>query len=128
LSTVLSKYCSTFLHITISDTPPVGTPGTISVTNLIDSMQRDTTKAPPPAAATGLQGTQLMYYEEQISGPSPAVKVEREGGLGTFGFSGVGVSMACHWCFSLREMDKDYVWVKLGVTGCACCRRECVKW
>jgi hypothetical protein len=59
----------------MSSTPPVGTPGTMSVTNLIASMQRDMTKAPPPAA-TDLQGTQLMYYEEQISGPSPAVKVE----------------------------------------------------
>jgi hypothetical protein len=33
--------------------------------------------------------------------------------------------MVC-WCFSLREMDKGFVWVELGVTGCACCRRECV--
>jgi hypothetical protein len=74
----------------MSATPPVGTPSTMSVTNLIASMQRDMKKAPPPAAAVAmdLQGTQLMYYEEQISGPSPAVKVEREGGLGTFGLPG----------------------------------------
>jgi hypothetical protein len=37
-----------------------------------------------------LHGTQLMYYDEQISGPSPAVKVEREGGLGMFGLRGGG--------------------------------------
>jgi hypothetical protein len=73
----------------MSATPPVGTPGTMSVTNIIVSMKQDMTNAPPPAvAATDLQGTQLTYYEEQISGPSPAVKVEREGGLGTFGFRG----------------------------------------
>jgi hypothetical protein len=66
----------------MSATPPVGTRGTMSVTNLIASMQRDMTNVPPPAmaATTDLQGTQLMYYEEQIPGPSPAVKVEREGG------------------------------------------------
>jgi hypothetical protein len=75
----------------MSATPPVGTPGTMSVTNLIASTQRDMTKAPPQAtaAATDLQeGAHLMYYEEQISGPSPAVKVEREGGLGMFGLRG----------------------------------------
>jgi hypothetical protein len=67
----------------------------MSVTNLIASMQRDMTKAPPAAAAaTDLEGTQLVYYEEQISGPSPAVKVEREGGLGTFGLPGGGYQ----WC------------------------------
>jgi hypothetical protein len=77
LSTVVAKHCLTFLHLTMSATPPVGTPGTISVTNLIASMQRDMPKAPPPAAAAAdLQGTQLMYYEEQMSGPPPAFKVE----------------------------------------------------
>jgi hypothetical protein len=57
----------------MSATPPVGAPGTMSVTNLIASVQRDMTKAPPPAAAvtTDPQGTQLMYYEEQIPGPCP---------------------------------------------------------
>jgi hypothetical protein len=80
----------------MSATPPVGTPGTMSVKNLIASMQRDMTKAPPPPppATTDLQGTPLMDYEEQISGPSPAVKVEREGGLGTFGLPGGGYQ----WC------------------------------
>jgi hypothetical protein len=74
----------------MSATPPVGTPCTISVTKLIASMQREMTNAPTPAAAADLQGTHLLYYEEQISGPPPAVKVEREGGLGTFGFLGGG--------------------------------------
>jgi hypothetical protein len=74
----------------MSATPPFGTPGTMSVTNLIASMQRDTTNAPTPAAAVDLQGTQLLYYEEQILGASPAVKVDREGGLGTFGLPGGG--------------------------------------
>jgi hypothetical protein len=95
----------------MSATPPVGTPGAMSVTNLIASMQRYMTKAPPAtaaAAATDLQRTHLKNYEEQISGPSHAVKVEREGGVGTFRLPG-GVSMACHWCFSLREMDNDSV-------------------
>jgi hypothetical protein len=56
-------------------------------------MQRDMMKAPPAAAlATDLQGKQLMYYEAQIPGLSPAVKVEREGGLGTFGFPGGGIN------------------------------------
>jgi hypothetical protein len=72
------------LHLTMSPPPPVGTPGTISVTNLIASMQHGTINAPTPAAVADLQGTQLLYYEGHISGPSPAVKVEREGGLGTF--------------------------------------------
>jgi hypothetical protein len=72
----------------------------MSATNRIASMQRDMTNAPTPAAAAvDLQGTQFLY-DEHISGPSPAVKVEREGGLCTFGLWG-GVSMACHWCFSL---------------------------
>jgi hypothetical protein len=130
VSTYAIEHCfSQILHLTMSATPPVGTPGTMSVTHLIASMQRDMTKAPPPAtvAAADLQGTQLMYYEEQILGSSPAVKVEREGALGKFGLPG-GVSMACHWCFSLREMDKDSVWVELGVKGCACCRREYAAW
>jgi hypothetical protein len=75
----------------MSATPPVGTPGTMSVTNLIASMQRDMTNAPmPAAAATDLQGTHVLYYGEQISGPSPVVKVEREGGLSTFGLPGGG--------------------------------------
>jgi hypothetical protein len=55
-------------------------------------MQRDMTNALPAAATTDLQGTHLMYYEDQISGPSPAVKVEREGGLGTFGLRGGGIN------------------------------------
>jgi hypothetical protein len=62
----------------------------MSDTNLITSMQRDMTNVPMPVAAVDLQATHLLYYEEQISGPSPAVKVEREGGLGTFGLPGVG--------------------------------------
>jgi hypothetical protein len=126
----LANYCSTFLYLTMYATPPVGTPGTMSVTNLIASMQRGMMKAPPATAAataTDLQGTQLMYYEEHMSGPPPTVKVEREDGLGTFGFPG-GSSMSCHWCFFLREMEKDSVCVELGVTGCACCRRECATW
>jgi hypothetical protein len=45
------------LHLTMSATPPVGTPGTMSVTNLIASMQRDMANMPTPAAAD-LQGTQ----------------------------------------------------------------------
>jgi hypothetical protein len=74
----------------MSATPPVGTPCTMSVMNLIVSMQGDMTNAPTPtAAAADLQGTHLLYYEEHILGPSPAVKVEREGGLGTFGLLGV---------------------------------------
>jgi hypothetical protein len=76
----------------MSATHPVGTPGTMSVTNLIASMQRGMTNALTlVAAAADLQGTQLLYYEEHISGPSPAVKVKREGGLGTFGLPGGGV-------------------------------------
>jgi hypothetical protein len=80
------------LHLTMSATPPVGTPGM----NLIASMQHDMTNTPMPAvvAAADLQGTQLSYYEEHILGPSPAVKVEREGGLGTFGLPGGGYK----WC------------------------------
>jgi hypothetical protein len=34
----------------------------------------------------------LKNYEEQISGPSHAVKVEREGGVGTFGLPGGGIN------------------------------------
>jgi hypothetical protein len=73
------------LHLTMSATPPVGAPGNMSVTNLFDSMQLDMTNVPTPATAgADLQGNQLLYYEEHISGASPAVKVEREGGFGTF--------------------------------------------
>jgi hypothetical protein len=63
----------------MSAAPPCGTPGTMSVANLIVPMQLDMTNAPMHAAAAGLQGVQLLYYEEHVSGPSPAVKVEREG-------------------------------------------------
>jgi hypothetical protein len=47
---------------------------------------------PAAAAAADLQGTQLLYYKEQILGPSPVVKVEREGGLGTFEWPGEGTN------------------------------------
>jgi hypothetical protein len=47
----------------MSATPPVGTPGTVSVTNLIASMQQDMTKAPTVVAAatatTDLQGNDI---------------------------------------------------------------------
>jgi hypothetical protein len=110
LSTYAIEHCfsqimfNVSLHLAMSDSPPIGNPGTMSVMNLILSMQSDMTNAPTPAAAADLQGTQLLYYEEQIEGPFPAVKVEREGGLGTFGLGG-GVLMVCHWCFSLQEME-----------------------
>jgi hypothetical protein len=111
----------------MSDTPPVGTPGTMSVSDLIASMQRDMANALTlTVAAADLQGTQLLYSEEHIMGPSPAVEAEREGGLGTFGWG--GLSMVCHWCFFLREMDTGFVWVELGMPGCACCRQECALW
>jgi hypothetical protein len=89
-------------------------------------MQRDTTNAPTPAAAD-LQGTQLLYYEAQISGPSPAVKVEQEGGLGTFGLPGGGVNGVPLVLLSLGNGQR-FFWAELGVTGCACCRRECATW
>jgi hypothetical protein len=69
----------------MSATPPVGPTCTLSVMNCIASMPRDMKNAPTPPAAAAAQ---LLYYEEQISGPSPAVKVEREVGLGTFGLPG----------------------------------------
>jgi hypothetical protein len=96
------------LHLSMSATPPVGTPGT-----LIASFQHDMTNASTPAGAADLHGTYVLYYEVHISGSSPAVNAEREGGLGTFGLPG-GVSMARHWCFSLQEMDKDFIWLELG--------------
>jgi hypothetical protein len=45
-------------------TPPVGSPGTMSIKNLIASMQRDMTNAPTPAAvveaSADFQGMQLL--------------------------------------------------------------------
>jgi hypothetical protein len=76
----------------MSATPPVGTPGAMSFTKLIASMQHGMTNVPTPAAAADLQGTQRLRHEEQILGNSPAVKVEREGGLGTFGLPGGGTN------------------------------------
>jgi hypothetical protein len=76
----------------------------MSVMNLIASMQRDMKNAPTPVAvAADLQGTQLLYYDEKILGPSPAVKVKGEGGLGPFGLPGgyqwraIGASLSEKW-------------------------------
>jgi hypothetical protein len=99
----------------------------MSVRNIIASMQRDMKNAPTPAAAADLQGTQLLYYDEQILGPDPAVKVEREGGLGTFGFPGGGINGVPLVLLSPGN-GQGFFWVELGVTACACRRRECAMW
>jgi hypothetical protein len=44
---------------------------------------------PEAAAAAGLQGTQLLYDEDFLSGTTP-MKSEREGGVGTLGLPGRG--------------------------------------
>jgi hypothetical protein len=44
------------------------------------------------------------------------MKSEREGGLGTLGFS-VGIPMEFPWCLSLRRMLGITVWDELDATG-----------
>jgi hypothetical protein len=73
----------------MSDSSPVGTPCIMSIAGFLASMENTTggVPSPPAVAAVGLQGTQLLYDEDLILGPTPT-KIEREGGLGTLGLHG----------------------------------------
>jgi hypothetical protein len=71
--------------------PPIGTPSIMSVMGLLASIENDMGGMPAPVAtaAVGLQGTQLLYDEDFLPGPSPSNN-EREGGLGKLGLPGGG--------------------------------------
>jgi hypothetical protein len=99
------------------------------VAGLLASMESNMggVSSPATAASAGLQGTQLLYGDDLLPGPTP-VKTEREGGLGTLGFPGGGVPREFHWCFFLRRMFGIIVWGKLGVIECVYFRREFLMW
>jgi hypothetical protein len=63
----------------------------MSIAGLLASIGSSMGGVPTPAtaAAAGLQGTQLLYDEDLIQGPTP-MRMEREGGLGTLGLPGGG--------------------------------------
>jgi hypothetical protein len=105
---------SFFFHITMSVTPPVGTPGTVSVPGLLASIESNVGGVPTPAAA-GLQGTQLLYYDDLLTGPT-LVNNEREGGLGSLGLPG-GVTKGVSLVLLSPENVRNYWLGQIGREG-----------
>jgi hypothetical protein len=105
----------------MSSTPPVGTPGLLSVVNPLASIQKNIISGMTPAQGVLLQDTQLEFVEDIFEEQTP-MNVLREGGVGTFGLgSGPGY-------FDLGySLLKRRIIITVGVDGkgFVCCALGC---